>query len=1537
MFLTRLLGSPRFRRGVSGIGLVLLCAGGVAGQPTTIAPWPTNGMAGMALANNRIYFGTGVFAQEFCTAFKQVFSVSTTGTPAAALLDSTAPGGCSTMNTNLVASGAHIYMAMGTSVQRVFALGGEVTETVVPVTTIAPLALAVDQFRVYVETPNDVLTAYPRDGGAAVGSIIVSGVVGNYSQNFQAPGDGFVYFIANGNIFRWNGTSATTQTLENSSTEARIIWVDATDVWWVGQSGTTQTIGRIPVGGGANVVRHTAPSGTDIYAMIGDATNIYFMADPPGGGQDVIRRLPRTTTVATDVNDVPSGSNTRVLCQDEQFLYWAEFSGANQGIRKNFKNATIARPDLFWGQDRIEVIQAVQDNLNSVQLVSNRPAMARVYPQATQLMRGVTAHLEGTTPGGTPLPGSPIRAMTLSTDCNSTLPGRGEFAKSFNFILPDSWVAAAGSSTSIRLRATIDPANFVAESSETNNSTTFQTFIFRKTPTLVLDCRRVLTHGGDYTMGNANFGEIIMRAHSMIPYSKITVREIPGRLEEWEPTFFNPGRHGPWELNGRHWRCAYICKEDEFVNFMLGVEWFGSEISNLLGESVVNHRMGMVHENDDWGQGGLAPPLPPILLVKMTGPENFNTPDNPYGGGSLAHELGHNSGYKHVKCGSGFRGGFDEDYPYEPCAMGHSDTDATRTIAYDWPARKFYDAPSLDSYMSYGTNGWTEPYHWNGILGFPIPRGGGMPPSTEALIVTGMYDPITREATVSNVQRLNRSVVGAGNLDTMWNAQEAAISTSPISLSLQLLNSADQQVDAYVIPVEQPCCALHADPRQFIAIAPCSSVVRGVRVTATGSAGGSIPTGSILRASANAPTVSVSTPIAGSNFSGVSNITVNWLASDTDADVLTAMIQYSRDGGTTWNAVANVGNSGSYTFTPVDRLPGSLSLAGNGSSVFRVVVSDGFNTASALSPFFKVPNRAPVVQFVTPSSGSVIPASEQILLEVMASDAEDVQVGSYSWSRVKSGVTTNLGSTTEPRFLISNGLAPGTYTINCTAIDSAFSTGAASTTVIIGGDFTPPPADADADGFPDSVDLCPSVASVTNVDTDGDGVGDACDKCPVIFNASQTDRDLDGIGDDCDPCPVGTLAGIGVDGAVDPDYGTALAIQNAATSAGDSTTGNEMNSTGSELDNMYAFIDCDRLFVHISGNLAIGTGDSVDVFIDSVTGGQNKLRAGNPAGLAGLSEVTAGSAGMTFDTGFSPDYWIGLANVWQTINVTAALSGTYCQLTASGTNPAQVNLGQAVGYGSGTFSGGIPGALGIRATLDNSNRVGVVAGNGAGNGAAATTGIELSIPLASIGSPTCDIRIMVILRDAPDAGAAGDLLTNQTLPGVGARPALGGARNVNFASISGGQFATIVRPAVGPAAADLQTSALGRKLTVSARVYAPTPYTAQWRRNGVNVTDSFRINGATTPELIIDPARRVDLGTYTLRVTTACGTFTSPGVLFEFCFADYNESGTVSVQDIFDFLAAYFAGDLRADFNGSGLLSVQDIFDFLAAYFAGCA
>jgi hypothetical protein len=54
------------------------------------------------------------------------------------------------------------------------------------------------------------------------------------------------------------------------------------------------------------------------------------------------------------------------------------------------------------------------------------------------------------------------------------------------------------------------------------------------------------------------------------------------------------------------------------------------------------------------------------------------------------------------------------------------------------------------------------------------------------------------------------------------------------------------------------------------------------------------------------------------------------------------------------------------------------------------------------------------------------------------------------------------------------------------------------------------------------------------------------------------------------------------------------------------------------------------------------------------------------------------------------------------------------------------------------------------------------------------------------------------------------------------------------------------------------------------------------------------------------------------------------------CRGDYNLNGRVDVQDIFEFIAGWFASDPRADVNDSASLTVQDVFDFISAWFGGC-
>mgnify|MGYP003871686823 CR=1 FL=1 len=117
---------------------------------------------------------------------------------------------------------------------------------------------------------------------------------------------------------------------------------------------------------------------------------------------------------------------------------------------------------------------------------------------------------------------------------------------------------------------------------------------------------------------------------------------------------------------------------------------------------------------------------------------------------------------------------------------------------------------------------------------------------------------------------------------------------------------------------------------------------------------------------------------------------------------------------------------------------------------------------------------------------------------------------------------------------------------------------------------------------------------------------------------------------------------------------------------------------------------------------------------------------------------------------------------------------------------------------------------------------------------------------------------------------------------------------------------------------------------VTLQVAAAGAQEYQWRKNGTPIP------GETSATLAFASLAGSSAGTYDCVVTNSCGSVTSDDATVTVCVADFNCSGAVGVQDIFDFLAGYFGNDPRADINESGAIGVQDIFDFLALYFAGC-
>ncbi len=136
------------------------------------------------------------------------------------------------------------------------------------------------------------------------------------------------------------------------------------------------------------------------------------------------------------------------------------------------------------------------------------------------------------------------------------------------------------------------------------------------------------------------------------------------------------------------------------------------------------------------------------------------------------------------------------------------------------------------------------------------------------------------------------------------------------------------------------------------------------------------------------------------------------------------------------------------------------------------------------------------------------------------------------------------------------------------------------------------------------------------------------------------------------------------------------------------------------------------------------------------------------------------------------------------------------------------------------------------------------------------------------------------------------------------------------------------------------------------------PVTAwQWRplgtplwlnvNNGTNIDPgtgqpAFSASGATQSSLTLTNAvgssQSVSGGRREIHavVSNTCASATSSAAVWTICPADFNCSGVVNINDIFDFLAGWFAGAPAADFNGVGGIGIQDIFDFLAAWFAGC-
>lgn len=286
------------------------------------------------------------------------------------------------------------------------------------------------------------------------------------------------------------------------------------------------------------------------------------------------------------------------------------------------------------------------------------------------------------------------------------------------------------------------------------------------------------------------------------------------------------------------------------------------------------------------------------------------------------------------------------------------------------------------------------------------------------------------------------------------------------------------------------------------------------------------------------------------------------------------------------------------------------------------------------------------------------------------------------------------------------------------------------------------------------------------------------------------------------------LASITVDGTRDADYGAALAVQTDATGFGDANPPGSLG--GSELDAGYATIQNDRLYLMLTGNHEPNF-NKLDVFIDSTSGGENKLTSTPQYDFFnGSNWISQNMGGLTFDTGFTADYhlfsaWGSGTSGYEVSFVNRNGGGSAQVPGSSATSANAVNLiatGVIPAGNIGTNASGTALTQNLEFAINDNNAAGVT-GSGADPTAATavTTGMEFSIALADLGNPApgTTIKIAAMIDNGDHNYLSNQILGplasgTGNLGGDGAGNFSGTLSAIDFNNFAGAQYFSITVP-----------------------------------------------------------------------------------------------------------------------------------------------
>lgn len=734
------------------------------------------------------------------------------------------------------------------------------------------------------------------------------------------------------------------------------------------------------------------------------------------------------------------GGNLR---SDDQWLYYV--NGAGVQIERIKTDAPALELDLK--ADGVEIVQVVQSLNQDVKLVTGKPTFARGYAHFVKNTTGksdwlpsasLRGFLNGVELAGSPL--APINSINLDTTSDINVL-RNNLARSYLFRLPANWVKNAGSLT---VEFTVDPQGVLPETASRADNK-----IGAKAPaTLVKKADSCLDFVRMHTVNTiaanpTGLTEIVARAKSLLPVQEFQVRTSNTRISK--PVFHvSIECWGPFCVPVPYFTDEpFDMSEDKDWALTLLTIW--DTFHSDFGSCSDSHLVGMVHPSETGFNGQGLTSFSNDLMARME-PGAFSSPGGntvpafnvPYGGRTLAHELGHNYGREHVdqtasslSCGGSTPADPDTSYPYDTCTIGANNT----YNGFDTQTQSLLLPASVGDLMSYATVRWTSKYTWDAILAEVVASSAAdvqaaavQAPNAAMLLVTGMVTPTQ----------------GSGRFETFYLLPEGA---APQAELLKQFTAAVQMAaasaDPYLIRQLDSNGATLAETQLVLATAhddagPALPFAQYITFNAQTKRVQLVQSNKVLAeksASATAPTLTLQAPVLDA---ATQTMNLQWLAFDNDntlaggfTDVIFFTVQYSPDNGVTWYNLL-VQYPWLAATVDTDLLPGS------NSALVRVLASDGFNTTIATSAPFALAKHAPTPDIGGITEGERMPYTGTITLLGLGLDAEDGGVPADKLSWTISGPTPASGTGSQ---LELSQLAPGAYTATLTATDSDNQTG----------------------------------------------------------------------------------------------------------------------------------------------------------------------------------------------------------------------------------------------------------------------------------------------------------------------------------------------------------------------------------------------------------------------------------------------------------------------------------------------------------------